>query len=134
MWVVLLAALGAAVGFVVVRRSIGRRRAGGILFALGLVVVLPLAALSIRAGRTSIDVVASRPPADSSAWRVNCESAVQGYEGDPFSAACHEATASWRATAAALTATSAVLVVIGAALVIGGNHRSPADAHAVPAS
>lgn len=125
--VVLLALLGLVIGFVALDRAAGRRRTGGVLVAVGLAVLLPLAALSVRAGRMSVDVVTENPPADAPAWNVTCEAAFQG-PGDPdLVAACGEATAAWRWTATALAATSVTLVVAGAALAASRGRRPDDD-------
>ncbi len=124
--VVLLAAVGLVIGFVALDRAHGRRRTGGLLVAVGLAVVLPLSALSVRAGRMSVDVVTDPPPADAEAWNVTCAAAFQAPGDDELTAACQEATATWRWTAIALAVASAALVLTGAT-VAARRERRPGD-------
>ena len=113
---------------IVALRSVGRRRLGASLAALGLLVAFPAAAL-VGGTTTDIEVATSRPPGDAPAWRVSCEtvfrsSASSDPWGEELEQACHDATAVRRAATLGLATVSALAALAGGALMtVGGRSR-----------
>ncbi len=112
---------------VVALRSVGRRRLGATLAALGLLVALPLAAL-LGGTTTEIEAVTSRPPSDAPAWRVSCTTVFRSAaSADPWGGeleqACHEGTVVRRAATFGVATLGAVAIVVGGALLTFGGRR-----------
>lgn len=108
-------------------------RTSGLLVAVGLVVFLPLAAITLY-GQTTIDVVIPLDPVEEGGvdpapalaqpeMRVRC-AAVHVGSDDPFAAACADEAATRRWVAAGLAGVGIALVVAGS---IRGGARRPDD-------
>ncbi len=121
--VVAVGMCGLVLAYVAITRLRGRAKWGAIVVSLALAVAVPSAALTVRAGRTSVEVVTVPPPMDASAWRVACDSALQadGGEGQvdgQFVPACAEATTPWRWLAYALAGSAVALTLTGSLLLV----------------
>ena len=124
----IVAVLVGLVLVVVALRSVGRRRLGASLAALGLLVALPVAVL-LGGATTTTEVVTSQPPSDAPAWRLECRtvfrtSASADSLAEELERACHDATTVRRAATLAVATLGAVAVVAGGALMtFGGRSR-----------
>ena len=135
---VVVAVASGAAGLVVAVRALGRRpvRVGLLLVAIGLGVLVPAAVLTVRGGRTAVELDASYGQPDGHSWQVTCERALLDGPGtDPLSlaghAACEEATAPRRSVALGAAGLAAVLVASGLVLEVRRRRRSTARPGAV---
>ena len=113
---------------VVALRSVGRRRLGASLAALGLLVALPVAVL-IGGTTTTTEVVSTEPPSGAPAWHVECRTVFRSSAdgnalAEELEQACHDATAMRRAATLGVATLGAVAAVAGGALMtFGGRSR-----------
>lgn len=125
-----VAVLVGLVMVVVALRSVGRRRLGASLAALGLLVALPVAVL-LGGTTTTTEAVTSQPPGDARTWLISCPTVFRSSaDGDSLSEqleqACHDATAVRRAAVLGVATVGAIAVVAGGALMtFGGRSRRP---------
>ncbi len=115
-----VAVLAGLVLVVVALRSVGRRRLGASLAALGLLVALPVAVL-LGGATTTTAVVTSQPPSGASAWQLECRTVFRSSADgnsltEELEQACHDATTVRRAATLGVATLGAVAVVAGGAL------------------
>ncbi|MDQ2678137.1 MAG: hypothetical protein M3Y51_05290 [Actinomycetota bacterium] len=127
----IVAVLAGLVLVVVAIRSVGRRRLGASLAALGLLVALPLAVL-LGGITTTTEVVTERSPSGTRGLIVSCSTAFRSSAstnslGEELEQACHDATAVRRAAVLGVAALGAVAILVGGALMTLGSRSRRTD-------
>lgn len=112
------------------KRLTGRRRIGVLLFALGLGVGLPAAALTVNSATRYFEVASTQKPMDGPVWNVRCDSAFQANPMDndlsrDTTAGCSRATRPWRWAAIAMALASTLMLAAGGVLAVRGNDSDP---------